>query len=256
MLATIRAKLATSFPPTLVDELLAAFDEAKRNYYLGGARLAEVEGGRFCEAAFRMLESATTGKFTPLGKQLPRVDVMVQRLEQLPGASSPDAIRLHIPRTLRVVYDIRNKRDAAHLGDGIDPNLQDSTLAVSVLDWVLAEFIRLYHPGMTPDDAQGIVQDIVTRICPVVQEFDGFLKVLNPNLSAGHHCLVLLYQRGAAGATLEQLREWVRPAMRRNLRQTLSRLVNDKAFVHDDGQRYVITRAGQQETEARHLLDP
>ena len=66
----------------------------------------------------------------------------------------PDAIRLHIPRTLRLVYDIRNKRDVAHLGPDIDPNLQDSTLVVSALDWVLAEFIRLYHAGMTPDNAQ------------------------------------------------------------------------------------------------------
>jgi hypothetical protein len=46
----------------------------------------------------------------------------------MPIGSAPDSIRLHIPRTFRVIYDIRNKRDAAHLGDGIDPNLQDSTL--------------------------------------------------------------------------------------------------------------------------------
>ena len=29
---------------------------------------------------------------------------------------------------LRVVYDIPNKRDAAHLTDGIDPNVQDVTI--------------------------------------------------------------------------------------------------------------------------------
>jgi hypothetical protein len=235
---------------------MLAFDEAKRNYYLGGARLAEVEGGRFCEAAFRMLQHAMAGNCTPLGTQLPRVDVMVQGFERLQRASYSDSIRLHIPRALRMVYDIRNKRDVAHLGDGIDPNLQDSTLVVSVLDWVLAEFIRLYHPSMTPDDAQRIVQDIVTRSCPVVQEFDGFLKVLDPSLSASDYCLVLLYQCGTAGATFEQLCEWVSPSMRANLRRTLNRLVDDKAYAHRVGQRYIVTRAGQQETEARHLLQP
>ena len=70
MKATIRAQLVTAIEPRLVDELLDAQEEAKRNFYLGGDRLAEVEGGRFCEAAFRILEQITTGGFTPLGQQI------------------------------------------------------------------------------------------------------------------------------------------------------------------------------------------
>jgi hypothetical protein len=84
---------------------------------------------------------------------------------------------------LRVVYDIRNTRDAAHLADNIDPNLQDATLVVSVLDWILAEFVRLHH-NVSPDEAQKLVEELVTRVAPVVQDFSGFLKLLNPNLGA------------------------------------------------------------------------
>lgn len=121
-----------------------------------------------------------------------------------------------------MVYDIRNKRDAAHLADGIDPNLQDSALVVSSVDWVLAEFIRLYH-NVLPNEAQRIVEDIVSRKAPVVQEFGDFLKVLRTDLQAGDFCLVLLYHRGAQGATLAELSEWVKPQMQPNLRRTLSR---------------------------------
>src|SRR4029077_15319858 len=129
---------------------LEAHSEAKRNFYLGRLRLNEVEGGRFCEAAFRILQQIATGRFTPINKHLD-TDKVIQQLAALPAGGHSDSIRLHIPRSLRVVYDIRNKRDAAHLADNIDPNLQDATLVVSMIDWVLAEFVRLYHQNISAD---------------------------------------------------------------------------------------------------------
>ncbi len=139
MIDTIRTSLASHRDAKLVDELLEAYVEAKRNFYQGGKRLSAVEGGRFCEAAFRLLEEETTGTFTRLGKPID-AELLARQLANLSSGSFPDAVRLHVPRALRVVYDIRNNRDAAHLADGIDPNLQDATLIVAVLDWVLAEF--------------------------------------------------------------------------------------------------------------------
>ena len=177
MKAAIRASLVAAYDAALVDELLAAYEEAKTNYYLGGLRLSAVEGGRFAEAAFRMLQQETTGKFTSLGKSLPRTDKLIEDLENLPSSAHPDAVRVHIPRALRMVYDIRNKRDAAHLADNIDPNLQDATLVVSTLDWILSEFVRLHH-NVSANDAQKLVDELVTRVAPVVQDFGGFLKLL------------------------------------------------------------------------------
>src|SRR2546425_12318418 len=106
MLQQIRAGLVGKITERLVDELLTAYEEAKRNYYLGGLRLSEVEGGRFCEAAFRMLQESYTGKFVPLGKQL-KTDEIIDELSKLPSASYPEAVRIHIPRALRLVYDVR-----------------------------------------------------------------------------------------------------------------------------------------------------
>lgn len=250
----IRAGLAAKLDGKLVDELLEAHAEAKEKYYLGGLRLSEVEGGRFCEAAFRLLEQITTGKFTPIGRQLD-TNKLLPALESLPAANFPEAVRIHIPRALRLVYDIRNKRDAAHLADGIDPNLQDGTLVVSVVDWVLAEFIRLYHQ-VSANEAREMVEDLVTRAAPVVQDFAGDLKVLRPGLKASDHCLVLLYHRGSKGATFDELEKWVRPPMRKNLGRSLDRLEQERDLIHHDGTRYFITRLGQQEVERRHLVKP
>ncbi len=254
MLTEVRRGLVASLDPGLVDELLAAYKEAKRNFYLGGLRLSAVEGGRFREAAFRLLQQRTTKAFDPLGRQLD-TELLIKKLSNIPPANERDSIRLHIPRALRVVYDIRNKRDNAHLADGIDPNLQDATLVVGILDWVLAEFVRLYH-AVSANTAQQMVETIVTRAAPAIEDFGGFLKVLRTDLEASERVLLLLYERGPQGATFGELESWVHPSMRANLRRTLHRLEHDKAFVHGDGEVFRITRAGQKFVEAKGLMEP
>lgn len=252
MRSLIETQLATKIDPRVVTELLDAHEEAKRNFYLGGLRLSAVEGGRFCEAAFRGLQQLAARTVTPLGKQI-NSEQLINALSN--DVSLLDSIRFHIPRSLRVVYDVRNKRDTAHLADGIDPNLQDATLVVSVIDWVLAEFIRLIH-NVSPDEARGLVESVVSRAAPIVQDFEGFLKVLNPTLGVSDFILVLLYQRGSAGATFHELRSWVRPTMRTNLKRTLDTLVDKKDLAHFDGTHYKITRLGEQDVEGRMLFQP
>jgi hypothetical protein len=252
LLSTVRAGLVPQLDPKIVDEMLQAYVEAKQKFYAGGLRLSEVEGGRFCEAAFRLLQQAAKLTVTPVGKTLKTDPVMTSLAQAAPG-SVPDSVRLHIPRALRVVYDIRNNRDAAHLGDGIDPNLQDATLVATVLDWVLAEFVRLYHK-ITADEARRVVDDLVTRKAPAVETFDDFLKVLNPSLPAGDFVLLLLYQRGGAGAAMSELDTWVQPQMRGNLKRTVERLEHEKAFVHQAKGRVTITMTGLAEVERRQLF--
>lgn len=249
----IASSLGAVYTSSLVDELLDAHEELKKSFYLGGLRLAEVEGGRFAEAAFRLLQEETTGTFDPLGASL-ATESVIRRLANASRSAFSDSIRLHIPRALRVIYDIRNNRDAAHLADGIDPNLQDATLVATTADWVLAEFVRLHH-NVPPNRAQEMVDDLVQRRAPVIEEFGNFLKLLNPTLRAGEQCLVLLYQRGSDGAEFADLESWVSPSARSNLRRTVDRLVHGKAFVHEAEGRLMITGAGRSEVETKHLLD-
>ncbi|MEK7469879.1 MAG: hypothetical protein AAB074_21130 [Planctomycetota bacterium] len=254
MIATIRQGLAAALDSSLVDELLAAHQEAKRNYYLGGLRLSAVEGGRFCEAAFRLLQQRTSKTFDRLGVQLD-TEKLIKQLGNIPAAQELDAVRLHIPRALRVVYDIRNKRNNAHLADGIDPNLQDATLVIGVIDWVLAEFVRLYH-AVPANDARQMVENIVTRSAPAIQDFEGFQKVLRTDLSASNFVVLLLYAKGSAGASIEQVEGWVRPKMRANLLRTLHQLEHEKAFIHRREGMLFITHSGQKHVEANRLMAP
>jgi len=150
------------------------------------------------------------------------------------------------------VYDIRNKRDAAHLSDGIDPNTQDASFVATTLDWVMAEFVRLYH-NVSADEAHGIIEDLVARRAPAVENFDGFLKVLRPDLKVRAFLLLVLYERGSIGATYGELSEWAQPTMRKNLKRALNQLADELALVHFDTKKYWLTRLGIQEVEKSKL---
>ena len=243
----IRQGLEQAYGSPLTRALLDAHSASKTAFYAGGARLAEVEAGRFCEAAFRMIEIEIAGSATDLGRQLD-TQAIIRRAEA--ATTCAEAIRLHIPRSLRLIYDIRNRRNAAHLADGIDPSLQDASLVMATMDWILAEFVRLHH-AIPTGDAYDFVRDLVTRRAPFVQDFDGFPKVLRPELEASEYVVLLLYERGIGGATSSQIAAWVRPRMKKNLGRTLGRLVNDLAWVHADGKRFFITQLGQRVVEER-----
>ena len=244
--------LAATLDAAVVARVLATYEELKTNFYLGGHRLSAVEAGRFCEAVVRLLQQHATGTFTRLSENI-EVDRELRRLENC--TTTDQSVRFHIPRAIRVIYGIRNKRDTAHLNDGVDPNIQDSTMVAAVADWILAELVRLHH-NVSPSAATAIVNDLVRRKAPLVQDFEGFLKVLEPNLSAGDHILLLLHQCGASGASEIELKDWSRPSMRTHLKRTLDRLVHEKAWVHENDGQYFITTTGSIEIDRRQLMRP
>jgi hypothetical protein len=249
--AAIKDSLVPRFPADLVEQLVECYVEQKRNYYLGRMRPNEVEGGRFAEAAYRMLQHAAGVPVTALGVQLD-TNTISRTLENT--TSAPDSIRFHIPRTLRVIYDIRNKRDAAHLGDGIDPNLQDSSLVSAAMDWVLAEFVRIAC-GVSPDRAFALVKAITIRRIPAVEEFGDFLKTLRPSLGPSDRILLLLYHCADTGATSAELSNWLKPKQRTNLSRTLAQLEYDKDYIVGPGSRYRLTRRGISAIETRRLVE-
>jgi hypothetical protein len=83
----------------------------------------------------------------------------------------------------------------------------------------------------------------------------GFLKILNPKLQVSDRLLVLLYERGAKGATRDELRSWVHPKMRKNLNRALEQLEHDRALIHSAGAIFQIIESGMREVEDRKLHD-
>lgn len=245
--------LGAGLPEDVVNEVLEAYTEAKRRFFLGDHRPQAVEGGRFAEGVFRLVQHAVGLPVTKVGKTLPGLDRLVPQLESAQQGS--DSIRLHIPRTLKLIYDIRNKRDAAHLGDGIDPNLQDATLVVNNMDWVMAELVRVYH-GVAANEAQVAIENLISKEVPAVEEIDGQPVVLK-DLQPKNQALLMLYRAGAQGASLDELASWLRASRKDHLSSRLKKLDSDTLILHHpNSSQYHITRKGISLVEKKGYAQP
>lgn len=240
-------------PAELAREILESFSEARRRFHLADFMPNAVAGGRFSEAVLRLLEWTSTGAYVPLADPRFKAETIINRLAALPAGSFSESVRLHIPRAVRVIYDIRNKRNTAHLSDGIDPNIQDANLVVSTMSWVLAELVRLHH-SVSAHETQMIIEGLVTREVPMIQVFDGHPRLLK-TVGASDHVLILLYWAGPDPITKAVLAGWLTASMRTNLTRTLNNL-HAKNLVHFAGSAAQLTILGQRDVEQRGLVAP
>lgn len=199
-MTSIASLLKKSHPSDVVDALLAAYAEIESNFALRKWKASELDAGHFVEAARRLIEKALFGTHTPIGTALPNFgDAELKRYE---NAAGDEAFRILIPRVLRSVYGVRNKRGVGHVGL-VSPNEMDATLILYSTKWVLAEFVR-QATGLTPAETQRLVDGVVERRLIVLWKHDGLTRVLEDKLDAKDKVLVLLYDTNAQGA--EELR--------------------------------------------------
>lgn len=249
-----RTAIASATDESLADVLLDEHDELTNRYYRGDFRPSELSGARFSEAAFRVCQCVCLGSYTPLGSSLPPIDRLLTNLAQVPAADADDGFRIHIPRALRVIYDLRNKRDVAHLGVAVNPNLPDATLVISCASWVLAELVRLTHQ-CTIEEAQKLVDNIVERTSPLIWAEDDVVRVLDPGLSYRDQVLLILHHMQPDGVPDRDLFNWVEysqlGAFKRNV---LQRLHDERLIEYRDGEARILppgNRAVDEQYRAR-----
>lgn len=206
--AEVLQSLAAASTQELAERLLAEFEELTRRFHLGDFRPSELSGGRFGEAAFRICEHACLGKHTALAKTLPKTDELVKTLENVPGGAADATYRIHIPRTLRLIYDLRNKRDVAHLGAGVSPNFTDASLILATASWVVSEIVRLSHKCDIAT-AQQIVDGLVQRRVPLIWTEGDIVRVLKPSLEYADKAIVILYHFHPEWVNEGDLFRWV-----------------------------------------------
>lgn len=197
-----------ALPRIILTELEKSYDRIKKNFREGRYEPSELNGGKFCETVYRILEWYTSPNqsYASFAATINNFSQSVKKFENMSKFS--DSVRFHIPKILDALYGIRNKRAIAHAGGDVDPNYMDAVFVVSSCDWVLAELVRLLH-GITPEEAQKIVQSIITKKVPLIWDIGKVKRVLNPELSFEEKTLVLLYHEYPTPVIESEIFSWV-----------------------------------------------
>jgi hypothetical protein len=159
---------------------------------IGFQFLARLNGIKFVEAVLKALY-VFVGKTVPAGRGF-KADVIINALAQVPDDGTySDSIRLTIPRVCRFVYDIASNRGGRHDAGDIDPNQMDANAAMMNCSWMLAEMIRVAQKGaVDTDEASAIVDSLVEKRYPVIEDVDGRIYFHGKGKSAVDVALVAL----------------------------------------------------------------
>jgi hypothetical protein len=222
--------LSPPLPEHLVESLIAEYQDIKQKYLLGHLGPSELNAGRFCECVLRIIEDLDQGSYTPMGNDLDTGKV-IRRVEN--NTNLPDGIRLYIPRLCRVLLDVRNSRDVAHVEAEVSPNLSDSLLVSQGADWILTELIRNYYPSsISVDEAQSIVDSIDETEIPVVQDVGGFLRVLNPNMPYKEQVLAILHHQHPSPVSDQNLIDYTGYKNSTRMKNSLLPNLHEESLIH------------------------
>lgn len=249
--ATLAAALSTKVPNDIMTKTLDEYEHIKQQFFLRKFQPSELNGARFGECILRMLEHADIGMYTPFGKSA-NSEQIIKRVEGNTNLS--ETLRFFVPRLTRVILDVRNRRDVAHVGTGVNPNYSDALFVVQASDWILTELVRLFHASSI-DEAQRIVDSINEVRIPIVAEVDGFVRVQNTNLDARQKTLVILYYKQPMKIKDSQIATWVQYGNLSRFKKTILRSLDAQALVHYDSGQCSLLPKGVSYVEKNIALD-
>ncbi len=248
------AKILITIPKGLRDPLLSSYQDIVSNYIEHRWEPSELNGGKFSEVVFTIIDGALKGSFSSKPHKPANMLKACQGLEMLPANPhrvGDRSLRILLPRMLPVLYEIRNNRGVGHVGGDVDPNLLDATAVHSLASWVLAELIRVFH-NISIKEAQEAVNILMERIHPLIWEIDDVRRVMDPSMAKSDQALLLLYQV-PGWVSEDNLLDWVEYTDIGKFRTRILQPLHKERFLeYDQNKRRVhISPLGTQEVEGR-----
>jgi hypothetical protein len=215
-----------------------------------------ISAGKFCESVLRLLQQELTGSYIPFGNHIRNFVEECRALEKLQKSSGLEALRIIIPRSLMFIYTIRGKRGIGHVGGDIDANIVDINTITTVSNWIICELIRIYH-GLSLEEAQSIIETLISRRIPLIWEVMGKKRVLRNDLTYKQKTLLLAYTTPDEGILVEDLFSWSEYSNFYDYKKhVLKPLHKDKLIEYDeDTGSIIISPLGIKEVENK-ILSP
>ncbi len=225
--------LSPPLPNDVVTHLLEEYQDIKQHLGFRKFRPSELNGGRFAECVIRLIQHLDNPPYTAFGVTLPNTDNIIRRVEN--NTSLHDSLRLFIPRLARILLDVRNRRDVAHVGGDVNPNLSDSLFISHSADWILTEILRIYY-SCSIDAAQRIADSLNESTIPIIADVDGFVRVQNTTLGFRQKVLAILYYKNPAKVRDTDLLKWTKYSNSSKFKKEILGELDGDALIHyEDG---------------------
>lgn len=232
-------KVLAGIPAGLRDPLFQSYQEIVTNFAEHRWEPSELNGGKFCEVVYTIVNGVIAGSFPPKPSKPRDMVLACRNLEGTPAQASrvgDRSLRILIPRVLPTLYEIRNNRGVGHVGGDVDPNFMDATAVYAMASWILAELVRIFH-GISTKDAQETVDALVERKIGLVWEVEEIKRVLDPNMNKDDQTLVLLYSK-PAWAREQDLVTWVEYSNATMFRRNILRVLHKARLIEYDARQH------------------
>lgn len=250
--------ILSNIPTGLKKPLLESYQSIVTNYIEHRWEPSELNGGKFCEVVYSVVNGHLLGSFPPKPSKPKDMVAACRVLESVPPDSrriGDRSVRILIPRMLPVLYEIRNNRGVGHVGGDVDPNFLDASTVYEMASWLLAELIRIFH-GISISEAQNIVNTLVERKLPLIWEITelDIKRVLNPQMGKGDQSLLLLYTQ-PSWVSSKQLYRWIEYSSYNMFQNRILRPFHKSRLIENDEaqSRVRISPLGSNEVEKRIL---
>lgn len=181
--------LFRDIPPSLRNELKDKFIEIVKNYNERRWESSELNGGKFCEVIYTILDGFVKQKYAQNASKPQNMEQSCKNLANYPVA---DSVRLSIPRAIVALYEVRNRRGVGHVSGDVNPNHMDAVYVLNSSKWILAELIRVFN-GLSVSEARIAVEELSSYDIPLVCNLGNVRRVLNCDLNKKEQTLVLLH---------------------------------------------------------------
>lgn len=249
-------KLLTTIPSGLRDPLFQSYREIAANYTEHRWEPSELNGGKFCEVTYCIVIGSLEGNFSAKPSKPSDMLRACRDIEKRPADAArvgDRSLRILIPRTLPMLYEIRNNRGVGHVGGDVNPNFLDATAVFGMASWILAELIRIFH-GISTNDAQEAVDLLAERKYPLIWHVEDIRRVLDPTMSKRDQTLLLLHGK-ISWALCQDLCKWVEYSSISMFRRRILKPLHDERLIEYDKNkdRARISPTGVRDVESRIL---
>ncbi len=246
-------------PASLRNELITSYSDIVRNYVERRWEPSELNGGKFAEVVYSIVEGAVAGSFPNQAHKPRNMKDACQSLENKALNSSlvgDKSLRVFIPRALVFLYDVRNHRGVGHVGGDVNPNSMDALAVLSLASWVMAELVRVFH-GVSTQAAENTVEALVERRTPLIWQAEASIKrVLVANMTTKDQVLLLLHHSIGWVSVLDLFR-WVEYSNSTVFRKRVLTGLHEGRYIEFDvaGDRAKISPIGVEDVERRLAIN-